>query len=202
MEIFYLNKKEFLETVNIQSLMKFSDGREYKSEDKLVEHLCGLFLTKFLAKNVYNIENTDIELVGKKPYFTNRKLYFSISHSNDIVLVAFNKTDIGADVEYMQNRDFGRVMSRYGNPVNCESKIDFYKFWTKHEAQIKLGTAQKSGLTIFLNQDYIVSCACEDVMITNLSIKEVVFKGMDVDLEHEFNSPTKFQVNIEATPLQ
>ena len=53
MEVFYLNKKSFLESVNIESLLQFSDERQYKSEEKLYEHLCGLFLTKFLAKNIY-----------------------------------------------------------------------------------------------------------------------------------------------------
>lgn len=197
MEVFYLNKTEFLKTINLDSLKNFSDEREYKSEEKLIEHLCGLFLTKFIAKNIYKLENTDIELVNKKPYFVCKKLYFSISHSNEIVLVAFNKSDIGADIEYMQNRDFGRVMSRYGAATNCESKQDFYKFWTRHEAQIKLGAPQKSGITTFLNDEYAISCASDEVIISNLSIKEISFKGLNVDLEQEFQTPMKFQINVE-----
>ena len=65
MEIYYLKKEEFLNSIDINSLKKFSDNREFSSEEKYLEHLCGLFLTKFIAKQVYNIKNTEIELKNK-----------------------------------------------------------------------------------------------------------------------------------------
>lgn len=194
MEVFYLNKISFLKSVNRESLLKFSDNRNYKSEEKFLEHLCGLFLVKFLAKNIYKLEDTEIELIDKKPYFQNRKLYFSVSHSNEFVLVAFNKTDIGADIEYMQDRDYGRVLSRYGREIDCQTKLDFYKFWTKHEAQIKLGNPAKSCVTAFLNDDYAITCVCNDVMISDLKLKEVVLTSEDIDLTNEYNNPTNIGV--------
>ena len=106
MEIYYLKKEDFLNSVNIESLEKFSDGREYKSREKYLEHLCGLFLVKFVAKNLYGVENTEIILKNHKPYFKNHKLNFSISHSNNIVMAAFNNRNIGLDVEYMYPRDY------------------------------------------------------------------------------------------------
>ena len=57
MEIYYLKKEEFLNSIDINSLKKFCDNREFSSEEKYLEHLCGLFLTKFIAKQVYNIKN-------------------------------------------------------------------------------------------------------------------------------------------------
>ena len=65
MEIFYLKKSEFLKSVNKASLENFSDGREYSSEEKYFEHLCGLFLVKFIAKHFYEINDVEIEIRNK-----------------------------------------------------------------------------------------------------------------------------------------
>ena len=90
MDIFYIRKNEFLSSVDKAALEKFSDGREYNSQDKKLEHLCGLFLTKFIAKNIYDVNNLEIEICNRKPFFVSREIFFSISHSKDIILVAFN----------------------------------------------------------------------------------------------------------------
>ena len=50
MEIYYLKKDEFLKSINREELEKFSDGRKYLSEEKYLEHLCGIFLTKYVNK--------------------------------------------------------------------------------------------------------------------------------------------------------
>ena len=110
MEIYYLKKEEFLNSIDINSLKKFSDNREFSSEEKYLEHLCGLFLTKYIAKKVYNIKNTEIELKNKKPYFKNNEIYFSVSHSKNIVLVGFNNANIGVDTEYMYPRNYQKII--------------------------------------------------------------------------------------------
>ena len=140
MDIFYIRKNEFLSSVDKAALEKFSDGREYNSQDKKLEHLCGLFLTKFIAKNIYDVNNLEIEICNRKPFFVSREIFFSISHSKDIILVAFNNYDIGVDVEYMRKCNYKAIMSRY-NAVDAgeePAQKDFYKFWTMHEAQIWL----------------------------------------------------------------
>ena len=53
MDIFYLKKSEFIPRVENNSLLTFSDGRKFNSEEKEAEHLCGIFLTKFIAKNIF-----------------------------------------------------------------------------------------------------------------------------------------------------
>ena len=60
MDIFYLKKSEFLPNIDPNSLKKFSDGRIFKSKDKEEEHLLGIFLTKFIAKYIYDIKNPEI----------------------------------------------------------------------------------------------------------------------------------------------
>ena len=63
-------------------------------------------------------------------------MFFSISHSNDIVLVVFNSSNVGADIEYMQERDYKSIMKRYMDDVENPGKEYFYRFWTLKEARI------------------------------------------------------------------
>ena len=129
MEIFYLKKSEILKTIDLKTLESFSDGRIYSNKDKYTDHLLGLFLTKFIAKNIYNVDNTEIEVIDKKPFFKTQELYFSISHSKDVVFVAFGNNDLGADVEYVKPREnYHEILDRYGLNINNPTLIDFYKF--------------------------------------------------------------------------
>nr|QGT49799.1 hypothetical protein Melaina855_1860 [uncultured Candidatus Melainabacteria bacterium] len=180
MEIYYLKKDEFLKSVNFEKLEKFSDGREYLSEEKYFEHLCGIFLTKFVAKHFYNVENLEIEFRNRKPFFKSNEICFSISHSNNIVLVAFNNKNIGVDVEYMCPRNFSKIMNRYGKNDKSPTKIDFYRFWTLHEAEIKLGGNIRSLFSSMLGEDYMLTCVSDDVLVTNFCIKELKHDKLDI----------------------
>ena len=163
MEIYYLKKEEFLNSIDINSLKKFSDNREFSSEEKYIEHLCGLFLTKFIAKQVYNIKNTEIELKNKKPYFKNNEIYFSVSLSKNIV-----------------------------NPT----KKDFYRFWTIHVAEIKLGKPPKAMFSTNLENDYALSCVCDDVLVSNLKIKKLKIKSQNINLIKELQTPQNIQLEM------
>ena len=194
MKIFYLKKSEFLSSVDIKSLDSFSDRRVYKSSDKKLEHLCGLFLVKFIAKNVYNIQNLEIEIKNHKPFFKENKIFFSISHSEDIVLVAFNNLDIGIDVEYIQKRNYLPIMKRYGWESESASLKDFYRFWTKHEAQIKLGKNYISSFSTIIEDKYMFTCLSGDVLVGELSINKVCIKGHNINLIEEFEQPNFFVI--------
>lgn len=189
MEIYYLKKKEFLTSIDTASLETFSDGRQYLSQDKYVEHLCGLFLTKFIAKHIYDINNPQIELCGGKPFFKNEKIFFSISHSNDVVLVAFNNRNIGVDVEYMCERNYKGIMKRYGKVSDNPARTEFYKFWTVHEAEIKLNSEIKSLFSALLEKDYLFSCVSDDILVTDFCIKKLFSNGKNIDLVKEFGYP-------------
>ncbi len=186
MEVFYLKKDEFLNAIEMKSLEEFSDGRAYSSEVKYEEHLCGLFLTKFVAKNIYGLKNTDIVLKGAKPIFATSKMQFSISHSNDIVLVAFNKSNIGADVEYMRQRDYKDILSRYVEVSNEPTKEEFYRFWTDYEAKIKLDQDPVASFSTVLEDNYMLTCLSDDVLVWDFSVKQLVVTGEKVDLVKSF----------------
>jgi len=189
MEIYYLKKEKFLNSINRESLEKFSDGRVYASDEKYLEHLCGLFLVRFAAKTVYGLEDTQIELQGKKPCFKCSELKFSISHSKDIVLAAFCNGNIGVDVEYMFPRNYKKIMVRYGLKNDNPDMEGFYRFWTEHEARIKFG---QDGILVFsdvLESEYMLSCVSKVQDNHKTSIKELVFNARGLDLLKEFEQP-------------
>lgn len=170
MKIFYIKKNEFLEKITKEELLKYSDNRFYASEQKHIEHLCGLYLIKNAAQTYYNLKDTDIIYVGKKPHFKSNDLKFSLSHSNNIILAAFDKSDIGVDVEFMSPRNFQTIMKRYNIVYTNPTKEDFYKFWTEHEAKIKLGQQEASTYTTTLEKDYMLTLVCADRIIINPEI--------------------------------
>lgn len=192
MEIFYLKKSEFLKSVKREGLEYFSDGRSYISDEKYLEHLCGLFLTKFIAKHFYKMDNLDIVIKNNKPFFNGGRLFFSVSHSKDVVLVAFNNSNIGADVEYIcERKSFKSIMKRFGEVVENPTVLDFYSFWTLHEAEIKLNADIKSIFSTTLEKDYILTCVSDDAMIGSFKVKNLIVSGVDIDLREEFESPKK-----------
>lgn len=173
MEIYYLKKDEFLKSINREELEKFSDGRKYLSEEKYLEHLCGIFLTKYAAKHYYDVKNPEIEYQNRKPFFKSKEICFSISHSNNIVLAAFNNRNIGVDVEFMRPRDYQKIMKRYDCMDENITKEGFYRFWTLHEAEIKLGSKMKSSYSAMLEDAYMITCVSDDVLVINADIKEI-----------------------------
>jgi len=170
MKIFYIEKDKFLKNIKFEILEKFSDGRIYKSKEKYLEHLCGLYLVKNVAKEFYNIENPEIEIKNSKPFFRYNNLYFSISHSENIVAAAFHTSNTGFDIERIKPRNYKKILKKYNIENENPTPEDFYKFWTLHEAQIKLGTPCKSSFTIPFKNDYILSCVSDEVIISEFEI--------------------------------
>jgi len=196
MEIFYLKKDEFLKNIDKESLKNFSDGRSYLSTDKHVEHLLGLFLVKFSAKHIYGLQNTDIIFHGKKPVFKSGKINFSISHSNNIVLAAFNNAPIGVDTEFMKERDFKKLLKRYKQPVEGAKLEDFYRFWTTGEAKFKLNNEVKSTFSAIIEENYMCACASSDIMVTNFRVKKLIITNEQIpaDLTGEFDTPKRIKI--------
>jgi len=173
MKIYYIKKDKFLKTIDRKELEKFSDGRIYKSESKYLEHLIGLYLAKTVAQKYYGIKDTTIILKNKKPVFKNGEICFSISHSRNLAVVAFSQNNIGADVEYMAQRDFKSLLERYDIHIENPTKYDFYKFWTKYESGIKLGTESKSDYSTIIEDNYALSCSCETPLTSDFELIEI-----------------------------
>ena len=194
MEIFYLKKSEFFKSINRESLEYFSDNRKYTSDEKYLEHLSGLFLTKFIAKHFYKISDFKIERRDNKPFFKNGGVFFSISHSKDIVLVAFNNENVGVDIEFIQNRsNFETIMERFGKKVENPTLEDFYKFWTLYEAEYKLDNEVKSVFSSKIENDYMLTCVSDDPLVSTFVVKKMILDGENINLQNEFEVLDKCQ---------
>lgn len=141
MEIFYVKLKN---TENLDKIRK-----------KELQSSLGRKLTEQIAKTFYNVKDTSIIVENKKPKFKNSNLCFNISHSNDVIAIAFDDLPLGLDVEFMQKRDFKTLSERYN--LTEATKENFYKFWTQYEAEIKIQAEIKQKISFELQPNYMLS---------------------------------------------
>lgn len=157
MDIFYLDTKNFSEK-EIDEITAQSD-RTFGSLKRQREYALGRFVVNYIAQNFYKIKCPKIEIKNKKPYFSDCNLNFSISHSKDIVLVAFDRFPLGADVEFMRRRDYAKLFDYYKLSPESKDTETFYRFWTEYEAEIKLQSKPQSTLTMKILPEYILTLA-------------------------------------------
>lgn len=164
MEVFFADKNKISKNAVLPFLKE-----EFNSLKRREEYALSRYLLDFALKNFYNIKSYSIEVKNKKPFLKDENLYFSISHSKDIALIAFDESETGVDVELMKNRDFSKFSKRFSKKF--ENKKDFYKFWTELESKIKL---QKKACFFknFEIYDYFVSVASKN-RIENLTVYEM-----------------------------
>ena len=163
MKIFIVRIKDFLKSID-----KTSFEKVYKSDKRNMEFQLGRFITKYIASSVYGLDNTEIDVDNKKPYFTNSSLNFSISHSNNIWGVAFSEGVIGLDIEKFKQRDLNRLSEYFKKKF--KTLEEFYQYWTVYEANYKSKLSNEIQKS-FKFEDYFVSISAENN--TELKIYEV-----------------------------
>lgn len=126
-------------------------------------------LTKTLKKG-FSISDVEIDYTSNgKPFLKNVKnIHFSISHSDDLLVIVIDNKNIGVDIERIRDYDLKiNSIIKY----NAKSNEDFFREWTKREAVIKLkGLALKdinsldyTGINFKVRRykDYIITIAYE-----------------------------------------
>lgn len=172
-ELYYIDTNKIPENFNTEELFQYSEDKEFKSEKRKLQFCLGRFLVhKTLYK--YGIKNPKILIKNNKPYIENEQIHFNISHSKNIVLAAFFKNPIGVDIEFMQDRDFKKILKHLKAQTKDFSKENFYRFWTQYEAKIKLQTEPESIHTQQIFENFMISvCTSQPFDIkNNLSIEE------------------------------
>lgn len=129
------------------------DGKDEKQK----QHNAGRYIIEYAAKNIYNIENSEIEIINKKPKFKHSDIMFSISHSNEIAAVCFSNSPVGLDIEQIIPRDFEKISKRMNFKLKEHTLEEFYKNWTLYEAEIKLQNKVRSSKTILFLNNYVLS---------------------------------------------
>ena len=155
MKIFYIDIEKFKKKYNKNVLTPYADI-EIKTEKRFYEYTIGRYLIKNAAKQYYNLTDTEIIInENGKPVFKNSNLFFSLSHSKDIVIACFDKYPCGIDIEYIKQKNLDKL-SKYFKQ-NFKTQEDFYKYWTNREAQYKLNENTKNSYFAKFQNDYYMS---------------------------------------------
>ena len=141
MKIFYIELKNTSELKRV--------------EKRKLQSALGRYLTKQIAEVFYNIQDTEIIIENDKPKFKNSEICFNISHTENVVAIAFNDKPLGLDVEYIKERDFKTLFARFN--IDLDDKDLFYQFWTEYEAEYKIQAETKQKICFKLLPDYMLS---------------------------------------------
>lgn len=172
-EIYFINS-ENIAKFELNIFSKYLKNKEFKSEKRKLQFCLGRFLTEKVL-NSKGIKNVEFLIKNNKPYVENSPVYFSISHSKNIVLVAFANCEVGADIEFMKQRNFKEIFKHFNYNTNDLSKENFYKFWTQHEAKIKLQQEPVSTFTQPFKTDFMLSvCSAQAAQITKIEEIKIV----------------------------
>ncbi len=171
MHIYYIDVEDFKKKYDKDFLLPYADI-ELKNEKRFFEYTIGRFLVKNVAKQKYNIKNTEIKVSKNgKPSFINADLNFSISHSKNIVIACFDKYPCAIDIEYIKDRNLSNL-SKYFNK-DFDSYEKFYKFWTLKEATYKLGCSYKSMYcNKFLDKYFLTVISSKEFDINKINIEK------------------------------
>lgn len=155
MDIFVINTSA-ADNINTELLEEFRH-KEFKNKVKEKEHCFSYLIADRILREVYGLENRDLEFVNGKPYLRTREKFFSLSHSGEYVVLVFSGNECGVDIEQIKNRDYVSIAERM--KFNVSTLNEFYSEWTKYEAEYKLGGRCKS----------IMQTPFENYMITAVS---------------------------------
>ncbi len=158
MDIFII---ETIDADNVhKELLKEFQKKEISNEKKLNQHCLSYLMVDRILRDFYKMENREIVFNGKKPFLKTREKFFSISHSENFIALAFSDYDCGIDIEKIKLRNFEEISNRMG--FKCNTLEEFYNEWTKYEAEYKLGKpAQKFKKLHF--EDYIITASSVNI---------------------------------------
>ncbi len=158
MDIFII---KILDADNIhKELLKSFQKKEISNSKKWNEHCLSYLMIDRILKDFYQIENREVIFIGKKPFLKTREKFFSISHSNDFIALAFSNYDCGIDIEKIKLREFEEISKRMS--FKCNTLEEFYNEWTKYEAEYKLGKPAQKFKKFRLN-DYVITAASVNI---------------------------------------
>ena len=198
--------------INIGSELTYDQLREYENllpdyrrekiaryrfdSDKLRSLVAGLLIRWAIGDREIIFGERD------KPYLADGSLYFSVSHSGDIVAIATDERELGVDVEVIPSTDRLKIADRFYHPTERDyvhSSDDperaFCRVWTRKESYLKCtGEGISTDLTAFdtlseplngrivtldLNGYCISVCSSrpiteDDAYFSKLELKEIV----------------------------
>lgn len=159
MEIFIIeiNNAEKVKPETLELYRK----KDISDEEKLKVHCLSYLLVDKFLEEVYGIKSREIVFEDGKPILIDGGKHFSISHSEDLIAIAFSDSNCGVDIEKIKLREFKKIAERM--KFEAETLGEFYEEWTKYEAKYKLGKDLEYGsIASFDLEDYALSAVSED----------------------------------------
>ena len=142
-----------------------------RRELKALQSGIGRKIIDYVGKNIYNLSDTTVIEENSKPKFLNSDIQFSISHSNEIIAAAFDDFPLGLDIEYMKDRDFGKLSGHYG--IKTKDKFEFYRQWTQLEAKIKIQSDIKNSYTDIFGEKYMLTIVSSNPYNLRVEFEEI-----------------------------
>ena len=159
MEIFIIEISN-AEKVKEETLKQFQK-KEISDETKWKIHCLSYLLVDKFLEEVYGIESREVVFDEGKPILIDGGKHFSISHSEDLIAIAFSDSNCGVDIEKIKLREFTKISERMG--FEAETLGEFYHEWTKYEALYKLGKDIEYGSVANYDlDDYALTAVSED----------------------------------------
>ncbi|OOZ83462.1 hypothetical protein BHL35_00225 [Bacillus cereus] len=123
---------------------------QFKNEIRRQNYIICRGITKYIISLYTQTSPSHIEISYtqyRKPYLKNQNLYFNISHSADLVVVALAKKKIGIDIEKIKVLDnYQKIASHFLNNREkgifyaldtLQQKHLFFTIWSSKEAVVK-----------------------------------------------------------------
>lgn len=155
----------FTESWDLMTAQEKEQVKWYHYNDDKMRCAIGKIVTRLLLSQYLQVGNSKIEIYKKKygkPYHKQidgkKSVQFSISHSGEMVLVAFSYFEnIGVDVEMIKDLpEFKRIAKNFftkNEAMEIEKQNTpnmFYRYWTAKEAYLKaLGVGIAQGMDSF-----------------------------------------------------
>jgi 4'-phosphopantetheinyl transferase len=159
MDIFIISTNN-IDKVSEETLNEYQKKEISVEEKRKIHCLSYLLVDKFL-KEYYGIENTQLVFENGKPMLLDGGKHFSISHSDEMIAIAFSDSNCGVDIEKIRLREFTTISERMGFEANTLG--EFYEEWTKYEAVYKLGKETEYGSVAYFDlDDYALTATSED----------------------------------------
>ncbi len=138
---------------DLKNIISWKQFKSYKNEINQKEYL----ISSLLIANILNKFKIPSKLLirkqNNKPYIKNNKIYFSISHSNGFVILAYDNKPIGCDIQCIVGLDFSKITKSIFSVeenllINKQKKSfdAFYKIWCCKESLIKISGSELSKI--------------------------------------------------------
>lgn len=169
-----------------------SDEKQDKIKYKKLQHKVSRLILNKLLKEKYEIYD-EVQEENGKPYIYGNSIFFSISHSANLIALAFDKKSIGIDVELIKKRKFDDILNYFN--ISVEKPIaedEFFQIWTTYEAEFKSGT--KKNLKNFKYKNFMCAISFEGEELFNFYELKISINNFDFLSEFSLKNNNKIEL--------